>query len=253
MKLSELEERARQEREEAAALAAEQKMEEQIAAAEAAEEFRQKVIAWMVKEGSLDATELQAALSVGDYNARYVKLSLPEHTAIAFQVVSTEQGLTVRQGRFDVEKAYGSYDRYCTSLGYALVAASEEYQEKAEREAEHEGREAHREIEREIREEFATERGLKYLGLLDDHPILKPILDLLGAFMEDREQFAEDLERAEESYAGVESRYQEELELANSAVRRAERERDDLQRDLWDTKDELSQTEEELRASKRGW
>lgn len=242
MKLSELEERARQEQEERQLLAAEDHLRQQIAEMEAAEELKQEVVAWMVKEGDLDATELGATLVVDDHEYMQVRLRVPDHTDITFRVQrEPEGGFVVRdQGRIDVERSFEEYTRYCFKLGEALLVAADEWQKRVESEAKDARREEERERERALRKQYATERGEKYLDLLNEHPILRPILDLLGAFMEEREQFAEDLDMAEKFAASVEARYAESVEQAQYEANRLESERDRLQSDLYDAEDRLS-------------
>jgi hypothetical protein len=248
MKLNDLEERARQEQEEQQLLAAEEKHEEQLAAAEDAEEFRQEVIAWMVKEGDLDAAELEATLSVVNHKTGTVKLDASEHTEITFRIVAQGEGYLVHNGSFEVER-HDNYPYYVHSLGNALLIANEEWWKRIKEGAEQIIWEDEREERRKVREAEAAARGNEYLALIDANPILRPILDILGAFLEEREQFAEDLEMAEEFAAGTEARYQEKLGQAQNEVQRAERERHDLQCELWDAQEEARSAE---RRSKRG-
>ena len=245
MKFSELEnqERQRQEKQQLLDLLA---IEEQLVAeAEATEEFRQKVIAWMVTEGDLDADELSTMLSVISLEHMRVRLSVPEHESIDFRLRETDGKLRVRDGRFIIAKG----KRDARALGHALIVASEEWQGRVQQEAEEAKRKAEHRAERELRDQYAAERGAKYLDLLNDYPILRPILDILGAFLEEREQFAEDLAMTEEFVESVEANYLEALCQAKNEAASAESERDRLRRDLYDTQDEL---DKEKRRGKRG-
>lgn len=250
MRLAELEEQARQKLEEVALKGAEGKAQKLATEQAATETFRQKVIVWMVKEG-MDAKELVNSLRVTDREQGRLELQVPEHTTIAFSLIKKGNVFAVRDDRFDVDRGTGSYSRRCSGLGDALVIASEEYQKGEEQDIQNEAWEIERQANREQREREALERGQNYLALLDDYPVLRPILNILALYLNQQEQFAEELYRAEEFAANVEAGVDERLRQAQYETHRATQECDGLRNDLHSMQDKLREAERKCKHS--GW
>jgi len=246
MKLAKLEQVAREKQAERVKLAAQKELVEQAVCEAAVENFKQRVVAWMVAESHLHYEELWDTLTIADLGRMKVQLSVPEHGIIDFRLQERDGALQVKDGRFVI----GSGRYAAHSLGDALAKAGDLWYEDQDDDWFQAQRQEQREARRAAAKQEAEERGQHYLDMLDSYPILRPILDILAIYAEDRERFEADIEAADEFAAGVEAGLGAKLEQATHDADSHARERDGLQRDLYSARDELAKAE---RREKRGW
>jgi len=114
-----------------------------------------------------------------------------------------------------------------------LVIAAYLWAEAEKREQKNAEREAEQEAERRQRKLDRVEHGLHYVGIFEDHPFLKPIFDLLVAYVEDKDVFEADLEAAEEFAASMNESYMRKLNESRMAQAEADNARHQLQQELW--------------------
>jgi len=197
--------------------------------------------------------DLEDAISVPHWDDWHcqIELSIPEHATICTSLKRDKSGMEMSwhlpdRRKWRIYNPYGG-DRYCQNLGDALAIAArmwaevEKVEQRATEQAEKQ------EAERRQRKLDRAERGLHYVGIFEDHPFLKPIFDLLVAYVEDKGGFEADLEAAEEFAASMNESYMRKPNESRMAQAEADNARHRLQQDLWAEQDARREAERKRR------
>lgn len=242
LRLEMAEEAVRRQREDEAAIAEEDRMLREV--------IRPQVLKHFTDQG-IDGDDFNEHLTTTLAGNRVeCLLELEGHTPISWEMEVSEGEVKPRHwNSFHYLDMWDS-PQGVKSLAECLVLSANQWVANAKKQADYLRQEAEREAREEKAKEEARNRGTRYLGLMDEYPILRPILDVLVVYLEDRELFEAQVMSAENYADATERIMSEKLENARAEADNLQAEADRLRYELYDERDAHDETK---RRQERGW
>jgi hypothetical protein len=222
--------------------------------------LRAQVCDFLVHELRLDRAEVDTALEVNatesdlewppDYYPPDVALCIEEHARIGLCLKGERTSEDTFHLVWDGQEPFVVEGTKFAQLGQALLAAKRAHRCRLATEADEAKRAALRQAQEAREEAEEAARIGRVAALLASCPPLGPMLDVLLGWVEEHEQFAAELEAANEWAASIERRMGRKLAAARNETDRLALERDDLERRKWELEDEVAAA---TRQAKRGW